>query len=632
MVSLSTVLPATLAMHDPNDFWFIEETFPGVFFFQVHGSSSTNVITVGCTAGNVFAARFQGTVWTDISPTTLAGCFESVWVASPTLAFATTDFTGTQNKIYKWDGTTWSVSFTFPTSTGGHNTVWGSSTTDAWASSIDGLYRWNGVSWTLHTANGPISTEGILHGAAANDVWLVTTTTQGRHYTGTTWDLAVLPGGGDLVGGIGGAATNDIFYTAGARGFESAVNRWNGAAWVTEGNVFGLAQAVCASSASEGWIGTTQNLAGEIMSHRSGPGQYQSENFPTSDDVTSCYSVDSANAWAVTDGGQIFSWQSNPTVSAPTVSLAESHELDDFNIVADAHCNGDWVSFRVLVDLNSALTVIVDMDVTIGDSRTSVWIQSFDDSQMFQIGSKLWFFSAPFPPGEYVAHARVDVNGLGGFVDAWDATAFVVGQGTCLDTPFDDSELRAFIIERTNQTNGYVNTTSADTQFLVTVAQNSIQSQLTSVHSHLDGHFNTTNALIVNQFLQTNGYINLTRIQILEAIGDISVDVNCGANQTENCTFEAQSIVDFPGLTDEQVGAFLLFFVVLILSFFQRWLFVAIACVIGILDVFVLGGIFGFEFTALLLVIAVMLQIYVDHRDAHREEQAQREAKQEVVE
>lgn len=316
------------------------------------------------------------------------------------------------------------------------------------------------------------------------------------------------------------------------------------------------------------------------------------------------------------------------TVSDPTIPLTEVHSLDDFNIVvSQAQCNGDLVSFRVLIDLSSAATTITDMDVTVIDSFTDTNVLTVDDSEMFQQGNKLWYFAKILPAGPYVAHARIDVNALGGFVDSWDAYPFNVPQGTCVDTPFDPSgildeldDLRSFILGQHNQTRSLTNTTSV-------FQGDQTRDLINTTHTHIDSHFNTTNALIVNQFMQTNGYVNTSRIQILDAINNINVDVDCGDNAT-NCTFAPQSIVDFPGLTDEQVGAFLLFFVVLILSFFQRWLFVAIACVIGILDVFVLGGIFGFEFTALLLVIAVMLQIYVDHRDAHREEAAQREAKQ----
>jgi hypothetical protein len=74
-----------------------------------------------------------------------------------------------------------------------------------------------------------------------------------------------------------------------------------------------------------------------------------------------------------------------------------------------------------------------------------------------------------------------------------------------------------------------------------------------------------------------------------------------------------------PSMTHEQSAAVVLFLVFLVLAFFQRWLFVAIAAVIGILEIMLVDDVFGengFIFTALLLVLALILQVLVDMRDA----------------
>lgn len=79
----------------------------------------------------------------------------------------------------------------------------------------------------------------------------------------------------------------------------------------------------------------------------------------------------------------------------------------------------------------------------------------------------------------------------------------------------------------------------------------------------------------------------------------------------------------FPTLGEASSNAVLLFIVLLVISYFQRWFFTAIASVIGILEVFLLADPFGangFVFTFLLLVIAIVLEIFVSIRDENMPE------------
>lgn len=82
------------------------------------------------------------------------------------------------------------------------------------------------------------------------------------------------------------------------------------------------------------------------------------------------------------------------------------------------------------------------------------------------------------------------------------------------------------------------------------------------------------------------------------------------------------AVASFTGYSESESSIILLFLAMLLFSFFQRWLFVAIASVIGILEVMLNDpfGANGFAFTLLLLVIGIMLQILVDMRDAHADE------------
>jgi hypothetical protein len=255
---------------------------------------------------------------------------------------------------------------------------------------------------------------------------------------------------------------------------------------------------------------------------------------------------------------------------------------------------------------------IIDKDTNlVVDSRSSLVVGDYT----LNIGNLLFGRSITLPAArEYVIVVTADYTGALE-QDDYSVESFSVPAGSCV--AYDDAPLREFIIERLNQTNGYVNTTSA------------------TVHAHIDSHFNQTytflntsfgaqETLILFRTSQTNSYVNSSRVAILSALNDFELNVDCGENGTQ-CEFEAMTMIDLPGMTDQQVGAFLLFLILLLISFFQRWLFVAIASVIGILDVVLIGGIFGFTFTGLLVVLGIVLQILVDHRDAMNEKKAERE-------
>lgn len=173
-------------------------------------------------------------------------------------------------------------------------------------------------------------------------------------------------------------------------------------------------------------------------------------------------------------------------ITAPTVPLIEDHALDEFNIQVDSHCNGDPVTFRVLIDLSSVATTILDMDVTVLTSDTLTALFSVDDSQMATIGSKLWSFNRVISPGSYIAHARVDVNALGGFVDSWDAAAFTVGAGTCTDTPYNDTALLELIDTSTSNILTSINDFHLHVDSHLNYVTNTT---LPAIHTHIDSHF-----------------------------------------------------------------------------------------------------------------------------------------------
>jgi len=81
------------------------------------------------------------------------------------------------------------------------------------------------------------------------------------------------------------------------------------------------------------------------------------------------------------------------------------------------------------------------------------------------------------------------------------------------------------------------------------------------------------------------------------------------------------TLIDLPGMTSVEVGAVLIFLGFLVLAYFQRWLFVAIASLIGVLDLMLKDAqgpapVLGFTFTFLLLIIGIILEMFRDMRDA----------------
>lgn len=141
-----------------------------------------------------------------------------------------------------------------------------------------------------------------------------------------------------------------------------------------------------------------------------------------------------------------------------------------------------------------------------------------------------------------------------------------------------------------------------------------------------------TTAFVLSQNQQTRALLNVTNTTLHSHLNLKNVHLSqVEANLTalfqdftcDNCTietFEPLTIVDFPGFTDEQVGGLLLFLAMLVIAYFQRWLFVAIASVIGVLDLMLKDAngpapIIGFEGTLAILVLGLVLEVLRDIRD-----------------
>jgi hypothetical protein len=121
-----------------------------------------------------------------------------------------------------WNGHAWSAS-PFP-GCYGLTDVLGTSATNVFATSVDGIiYRWDGARWTA-AASSEISVMSWLASSGADDVWVVGRAAAG-HWDGASWSYVPWTQVG-LGNGLWMSARHDP-WIVGSEG----VARWDGSAW-----------------------------------------------------------------------------------------------------------------------------------------------------------------------------------------------------------------------------------------------------------------------------------------------------------------------------------------------------------------------------------------------------------------
>jgi hypothetical protein len=144
---------------------------------SISGSGPSDVWVVGSAAGSTSygstVLRGDGGTW---SPVALSSCPDpnpyvySVWVAArDDVHVAGCMGANGTHTLHHWNGTSWTG---FDTGDNrGFGDLWGSSTTDVWASVGPGasgfLERWDGTTWTCEDG-----AYGIIAGGAAQDFWI----------------------------------------------------------------------------------------------------------------------------------------------------------------------------------------------------------------------------------------------------------------------------------------------------------------------------------------------------------------------------------------------------------------------------------------------------------------------------
>lgn len=179
------------------------------------------------------------------------------------------------------------------------------------------------------------------------------------------------------------------------------------------------------------------------------------------------------------------------SIPAPPSASTNDHE---FQIEASqAQCNGDQTTFVITMDDGPP----DQMNVTFFNTQTGSIVMIVETSQMRNFNSHTYYFNRTFVPGNWLAYAFQNAPGITA-PDRFDAAAFSVPLGTCIDTPFDDSVLRAehATLMSEHETQGlYAHCQNTTTQ--VGDCQG-IRTNLTEVHDHIDQHFNDINATCIS--------------------------------------------------------------------------------------------------------------------------------------
>ena len=250
----------------------------GASLVAIAGTSATDVWAVG---QGIF--HFDGSTWTDATPAALRGFgsgLRAIWVVSKNDVWAV----GGQAHVAHYDGTTWSVEqpddicpkprygqakdcrellgvaawppelwveddqndYRFDGKSWskvahGHpfvGRVWGPTSHDVWLPNTS-VEHWDGARWDA-TAGGKAFDHMSMrdvHGAAANDIWMVGRESRGSrisyggatHFDGAKWSVTPMPSSpsiGELHAVY--AARHDEVYAVGQNG---AAIVWNGTDW-----------------------------------------------------------------------------------------------------------------------------------------------------------------------------------------------------------------------------------------------------------------------------------------------------------------------------------------------------------------------------------------------------------------
>jgi hypothetical protein len=240
-------------------------------------------------AGTNVAGCRDGWCW--LYPTPQGNELRAVFGFSPTDVWAV----GRSSAILHYDGAAWTEHHPPPMHGDDLFTLWGAAPNDVWAGGSNGLYHWNGTSWSSSLS---MMTTGVqaLGGGAANDVWMADAMYV-RQWNGSTWTSRAVPAiNGRL---LGFWSSGGSIYTVSAGG---GIAKWLGTTWgtidagsrnVNAASFVDASQIVLAGNAGAVWFYNGSN--------------WVAHDTPTSTAWTSVAAVSLTDVW-VTNGRRAAHW------------------------------------------------------------------------------------------------------------------------------------------------------------------------------------------------------------------------------------------------------------------------------------------------------------------------------------
>lgn len=210
--------------------WTIVNT-PGGAAAEIMGHGDDDIYAV---LQNPFGlVHYDGMAWTDVD---VAACnvpsteyVQQLWTPAPGIVFAASN-----ERVIRLDGTGCTTS-----TISGHSIfdLYATSASDAWAVVDDGVYHFDGTSWTRSmTATGGETVLGIW-GTSATDLWLFGGDVDGAlvwHYTGGSWPAPTSPPDLDAISAMSamwGTAANDVYFGGTSNADGAVVVRYNGSTY-----------------------------------------------------------------------------------------------------------------------------------------------------------------------------------------------------------------------------------------------------------------------------------------------------------------------------------------------------------------------------------------------------------------
>jgi hypothetical protein len=189
----------------------VETTFSGSTIPAIGGSAANDVWF----AEGPQLHHFDGTTWTYVAKPGIQNLFTIV-AAGPNAAWAA----GDGGELLHWDGTAWSGALPTHTLYG----LWGTSKTNMYAASTNGMLHDDGTGWT--EIPGVSGFFYDVWGSSPTNIYAIGIFNKLMHYDGTAWSALTVPVNSSWYS-IEGTGANDIWVA----GYQGNVMHFDGTAW-----------------------------------------------------------------------------------------------------------------------------------------------------------------------------------------------------------------------------------------------------------------------------------------------------------------------------------------------------------------------------------------------------------------